>query len=143
MRLHIMVERTLIGILAVPGLLISGYFAAIYHNIIPDAGRYLPRFCRIDSSECASLLATSQARMFGVPNMHLGILFYFGAGVSALFADVWRQLHSFLFLGSLVAVLAGVYLTYALFFRLKIRCVLCLASHCINLLIFLILLAKL
>jgi uncharacterized membrane protein len=104
---------------------------------------WLQMFCRLDMATCGSLLATPESRLFGVPNFHLGLLFFTALIASALRSNLWQQLHLMLFFGSLVAVASGVYLTYVLLIRLKIRCTLCLASHAINLLIFLMLLAGL
>ncbi len=138
-----MLERATIGILAVPGLLISGYFAAVYHKLVPDADRYIPGFCRIDPGACAMVLETSQARLFGVPNFDLGILFYIGLLGSALLSNVWSELHTMLFMGSIVTVVMGFYLSYVLIFKLRVPCRLCFASHAINLLIFVLFLTGL
>ena len=135
-----MVERIFIGLLALAGFLISLYFTVVHRKPIPAIERYVPTVCRIDPATCASLLATPEARLFGIPNFHLGLLFYTGLIGSVLLSNVWRQLHLMLFLGSLVTVLMGGYLTYVLLVRWKVRCTLCLASHAINLLMFLLLL---
>jgi uncharacterized membrane protein len=135
-----MTGRIIIGALSIIGLLISGYFAAVYHRLIPNADRFVPKFCRLEPGACATILETRQARLFGVPNFDLGVLFYTGLTVSALFPDAWKELRTMLFLGSMVAVAMGFYLSYSLLFRLRVHCRLCYTSHAINILIFLLLL---
>jgi len=136
-----MVGRIIIGILSLLGILISGYFASIYHNLLPDVNRFVPRFCRMESGACSSLLSTSQARLFGVPNFDLGVLYYAGLLGSAVLPSLWKQLHSMLFFGSIVAIMTGFYLTYVLVLRLRVHCILCFTIHAVNFLIFLTLLA--
>jgi uncharacterized membrane protein len=135
-----MIERVAIGLLSILGFLISLYFAAMYHTLALRVDRYIPNFCRIEPSTCTTVLETSQARLFGVPNFDLGMLYYTGLLGSAILPALWRQLHLMLFLGSIVTVATGFYLSYVLVFRLRIRCTLCFVSHAVNLLLFLFLL---
>jgi uncharacterized membrane protein len=138
-----MLERTVVGVLAFGGFLISFYFAQVNRKPNTAIERFVPALCRLDKTTCGSLLSTPEAQLFGIPNFHLGLLFYTALIGSALLPALWHQLHLMLFFGSLVTIGAGVYLTYILLIRLKIRCTLCLASHAINLLIFVALLASL
>jgi uncharacterized membrane protein len=135
-----MTVRIFIGLLSLAGLLISGYFAAVYHKLIPDVDRFVPQFCRLEPGACATVLETRQAKVFGVPNFDLGILFYTGLVVSVLLPDVWKELRTMLFFGSIVAVAMGFYLSYSLLFQLKVHCRLCYTSHAINFLIFFLIL---
>ncbi len=137
-----MLVRFTIGILSFAGLLSSSYFAAVYHRWTPDAGRFVPKFCRMEQGECLTLLETRQARVFGVPNFDQGILFYVSLVVAAVLPDVWLQLRTMLFFGATVAVLTGFYLTYVLLVRLKVPCALCFISHVINLLLLLCILVN-
>jgi len=139
-RLFPMVHRIIVGMLACAGFLISLYFSIASQGSASRIERYVPQFCRIDPASCARLLQTAEARLFGIPNSYLGLLFYTALIGSTLLSSLWQQLHFMLFFGSFLAVCAGVYLTYVLLIRMKIRCMLCLASHAINLLIFLVLL---
>jgi uncharacterized membrane protein len=138
-----MIERIAIGLLSILGFLISLYFAAMYHKLALRVDRYVPNFCRIEPATCATVLETSQARLFGVPNFDLGMLYYTGLLGSAILPALWRQLHLMLFLGSIVTVATGFYLSYMLVFRLRIHCTLCFVSHAVNLLLFLFLLVTL
>ncbi len=134
-----MIFRLLLAPLSLAGLLISGYFAAVYHKLVPGVDRFVPKFCRVEPGACATILETRQARLFGVPNFDLGILFYVGLAISVILPGVWKELHLMLLFGSIVAVAMGFYLSYSLLFQLRVHCRLCFASHAINLLIFLLL----
>ena len=138
-----MFERLIIGMLSIVGLLISAYFAVIYHKIIPTIDRYVPKFCRPKPTTCATVLETPQARLLGMPNFDLGILYYFSLLGSTILTVLWKQLHVILFAGSVATVVVGFYLSYVLFFQLRIRCSICIAGHAVNLMIFLFLLAAL
>ncbi len=135
-----MIVRDIIGLLSMVGFAISAYFASIYHNVAPFINKLAPEFCRIEPSSCTALLASRESRIFGVPNFDLGLLYYCSLAISAIMPPLWNQLHSIFFLGSLVTVAAGFYLSYVLVFRLHIRCTPCWTCHAINLLIFLVLL---
>lgn len=137
-----MIIRIVIGLLSALGFLISAYFASIYHANVPFMRHSIPKFCRIESTTCSTLLQTPESRLFGVPNFDLGILFYTALLVSAVLPALWSQLHTMLILGSTVTVATGFYLSYVLVFRLHIPCTLCFASHVINLLIFILLFGR-
>jgi uncharacterized membrane protein len=135
-----MLVRVLIGFLSVIGFLISAYFSSTYHKVVPVFHRFFPEFCRLDSSSCATLLASSESRLFGVPNFDLGLLYYCSLAISAILPEIWRQLHTVFLLGAIVTVAAGFYLSFVLVFRYHIRCTLCFTCHAINLVIFLLVL---
>src|SRR5689334_1264685 len=115
------------------GFLISLYFTLVTYRLISPDTRYIPRFCRMTGGECAAIVDTRQARLFGVPNSLLGIGYYAGvllyvlspARSSTLFYEVLIAL-------SAGTVIMGVYLVYSLFFLLRVSCVLCLTSHLLN-----------
>lgn len=134
------VARLVNGALAVPGLLISLYFTAVYRRVVPSVDRFVPRFCRIEPATCTKVLEAEEARYFGVPNFYLGLVFYSGFIGLAFLPELWREVYGVLFVASLMTVLLGIYLSYVLVFRLSIRCTLCFVSHTISLLMFLVLL---
>jgi len=138
-----MIERIVIGLLSTAGFLISAYFALKYHRSSFAIDRYVPKSCRIEPATCTSVLETSQARLFGIPNFDLGLLYYTSLLVSAILPDLWKKLQLMLFFGSIVTVATGFYLSYVLVFRLHVHCTLCISSHAVNFLIFLALLATL
>ena len=125
------------------GLSISTYFTAIaYRWIQPDA-EWIPNFCRMGEKTCASIVFTPRARVLGLPNSVLGQFFYIALlvgipiGILETLAYYWLYLAA-----SLLTVFLGLYLSYSLLFITRVRCKLCLTSHGLNAIIFLILLAR-
>ena len=124
----------LIAALSVVGLYISLYFTLVYYRVLPAENSFVPAFCSLKEQTCQSVLNTRFARVFGVPNSLLGIIYY----VVILILLFSRLLFVPLFLSTLVVaawftVALGIYLAYSLFFIIKTPCPLCLASHAINL----------
>lgn len=138
-----MIERVFIALLAVAGALIAASFSSVYHKLALPISRAIPRFCRLESKTCQSIVDTPQARLFGIPNSDLGILYYLGMFGSSLQSTTWAQLHWMLAGASAVTLVTGFYLTYVLVFRLRTPCMLCFISHAVNFLIFLLLLTGL
>jgi len=130
----------IIGVLSAAGLLISVYFAFVHHGIIKSDSTLIPSFCRMDQSSCLSILGTREARMFGIPNFHLGILFYLGLLVLAFNPALLSGAANVLKIVSGLTVVAGVFLSYSLLFVIKKNCILCFTAHSINLVLFLLLL---
>jgi uncharacterized membrane protein len=126
------------------GFLISLYFTLVYHQRIPANHYLVPRICRMKESTCQTVLSTRDARVLGIPNSALGMLYY---GVVFLITLVggWTAgcLAHRLFLGiCTLVVLLSLYLSYSLLFRIKIVCPLCFISHAVNVLIALLLFVK-
>jgi uncharacterized membrane protein len=122
------------------GAAISSYFTGVaYHWVRPDT-RWVPAVCRMGEASCATIVFTPRARVFGVPNSVLGLLFYVVLAVAALTgaldAALPRQL---LLAASLGTVALGIYLTYSLLFVTRVNCVLCFTSHAINAVLFVLL----
>ncbi len=131
----------LISILAALSFLISSYFTAVaYRWVNPNAG-WIPSFCRMGETTCASIVFTPRARVFGLPNSLLGQVFYL-ALIAAVVGDFLftKPLVYFYLLASLVTVFLGMYLSYSLLFITRVPCKLCFTSHAINLAIFILLL---
>lgn len=130
--------------LATLGLAISSYFTAVAYQLIRPDVRWIPSFCRMEERTCASIVSTPQARVFGPPNSLLGQGYY----VSLLAALTWGLLDQPVLLGLYTAAsvltvgLAG-YLSYQLLYVVRVPCPLCFASHGINSLICVLLLARL
>jgi uncharacterized membrane protein len=132
--------------LALAGLADALYFTFAYYGRVKKA-RWVPEaLCAREGSSCVTVVQTPYARVFGVPNSLLGILFYIGvvgwtlAGrhVAAPWL-VWA-----LIAANAVAVALGFYLIYTLRRILHTDCPLCYTAHAINaaLLVLLILLAR-
>lgn len=124
-------------------LAILGFLDALYFVLVdagrlrPDA-RLVPPVCRMDEKTCARVLDTGYARVFGVSNAALGLVWYGIVAAAAGFAVVEGRMPFCLFLAVAagVTVLVSVYLLWALVARLRTACPLCFAGHAINALIF-------
>lgn len=142
-----MIEWLIIA-LALAGLIISFYFTLAYYGRIKKA-RWVPEIlCAREGSSCVTVVQTPYARVFGVPNSLLGILYYvvliLWAGANRLQLEYSEQVITVHFVRfeilllpiSLITVVLGFYLLYALRRKLLIDCPLCYAAHAINLAIF-------
>ncbi len=127
-----------IAVLSSIGFLIALYFTLVYRRLMPPDATFIPRVCRIESGACASLLSTPDAHLFKVPNFYPGLLFYAAVFTFAVSPDWHNPLHEFMIVASGIALLSSLYLSYSLFAKLKIVCVLCYTSHAINLLLFIL-----
>ena len=130
--------------LCVVGFGISSYFTGVaYHWVRPDT-RWIPAVCRMGEKTCATIVFTPRARVFGVPNSVLGLLFYTTLAVVAISGGLDDRGVLLVCLGaSGLTVLVGIYLTYTLLFVTRVNCVLCFTSHAINLVLFIVSLSNL
>ena len=128
-------------ILSSLGLLISTYFTCVSYGWCSHDSIWMPRFCRMEKETCGSIVFTWRAKLFGVPNSLLGQFYYLGIIAGVLLRgfshDSFLQVFQ---IASAITVLVAIYLTYVLFMVIRVRCHLCLASHGINTIIFLLLL---
>jgi uncharacterized membrane protein len=129
-----MAARILIAVLSATGLYISIYFTLVYYGVIQAENSIMPAFCSMKTHTCQSVLNTKFARVFGVPNSLLGVIYYLLILV-LLFANLLfvPALSNILVVVAWFTVALGVFLTYSLFFIIKTPCPLCLAGHAINL----------
>ena len=138
-----MVLRVLIPIISFAGLLNALYFTLAYYGRVRKA-RWVPQaLCAREGSTCVAVARTFYARVFGVPNSLLGIVYYLaligwilagGGRVSAAGTAVgMREAWCLLVAASGVAVVLGLYLIHALGRILRVHCPLCYAAHALNL----------
>lgn len=125
--------------LAVIGLYIAAYFTLVYYGLLAPSTKLMPSVCRLKDRTCQTVLTTKYARLFGVPNSLLGVLYY--SAVIVLLSGGWTAglVASALIAAAWFAVAVGFLLVYSLFFVIRIPCPLCLAGHAINLLVALLL----
>jgi len=127
----------LLGLLSIAGLANALYFTLAYYGLIRAHDRVIPSvFCSAEENKCLNVLGTPYARVFWVPNSLLGVIYYLA--ILGLVAWGFLSYVPSLILNSYLGVAAftvafGAYLTYALFFKIKIPCPLCLTGHGINL----------
>ncbi len=135
-----MVVRLLILVLAFVGLVDALYFTLAYYGRVRKA-RWVPEvLCAREGSSCVTVVQTPYARVFGVPNSLLGVIYYLLVIARALAGrPVWEVLDFFLVLASATTVVLGFYLIYALRRKLFTDCPLCYTAHGINLILLVLL----
>ncbi|MDX1611708.1 MAG: vitamin K epoxide reductase family protein [Candidatus Thermoplasmatota archaeon] len=131
-----MSEPVTLLLLALAGLGLANalYFVLVSRRLIPPDPRWLPPVCRMDEATCARVVDTPYARVFGVSNASLGVVWHLAvlaAGAMALATGIWPGCTLFL-LVSLATVLLAVYLIWALVVKLETLCPLCLLGHGVN-----------
>ncbi|HEV2351747.1 MAG TPA: vitamin K epoxide reductase family protein [Terriglobia bacterium] len=144
--------RILIVFLSVVGLANALYFTFAYYGRIKKA-RWVPEIlCAREGSSCVTVVQTPYARVFGVPNSLLGIIYYvllivwacsgftIGPSITIRTRAVPLSILGFLAAGAGTVVL-GFYLIYALRRKLHTHCPLCYLGHAINGTLFILLMA--
>ncbi len=117
-----------IAILSAAGLWLSIYFCGLYYRWFSPDVPWVPKVCRIGTGECASVVDTPRAKLFGIPNSVFGLGLY-----SYLILSLWFLPQEPALALIVTAVLRSLYLAYSLLFVTRTPCVLCFASHLINL----------
>ena len=120
----------LLASFAIAGLAIASYFSLVYYRIVEADNRWIPSFCRMERGACMRLLDTREAKVFGIPNSLLGVIYY-----GAILLLPIQQFELLFLIASIFSVGLGMYLVHVLVVRLKIHCMLCFTSHAINLVI--------
>ena len=115
------------------GLYIAAYFTLVYYGSISANTRLMPSVCRLEERTCQTVLGTRYARVFGVPNSLLGVLYYLTVIAILLMGWTVAPITGVLIAVAWFTVLLGLYLAYSLFFIIRIPCPLCLTGHAINL----------
>lgn len=115
------------------GLYIAAYFTLVYYGLISANTRLMPSVCRLEERTCQTVLGTRYARVFGVPNSLLGVLYYLTVMAILLMGWTVAPITGALIAVAWFTVLLGLYLAYSLFFIIRIPCPLCLTGHAINL----------
>jgi uncharacterized membrane protein len=135
--------RTLVAVLALAGLADSFYFTFAYYGRIKKA-RWVPEIlCAREGSSCVTVVQTPYARVFGVPNSMLGVVYYLLLILWAVATPRIPAVGWALIATSASTVVLGSYLIYSLRRKLHIDCPLCYAAHSINaVLLVLLILAK-
>ena len=104
---------------------------AYYGRVMPS--RLLPSaLCKWEEGTCLTVLRTSYARVFGVPNSLLGILFYLVMLGGTGYVETHPAVLHGLLAAATSAVLLGAYLITALRVRLRASCPLCYVGHAVN-----------
>ncbi len=145
-----MILRLIIALLSLAGLADSLYFTFAYSGRIRKA-RWVPQvFCAREGSSCVTVVRTPYARVFGIPNSVLGILYYlcllvwigFVPRHLSISGQIFRPFETvglWLLGASLLTVMLSFYLVYALRRALGVDCPLCYAAHAVNVALFVLL----
>jgi uncharacterized membrane protein len=121
--------------LATVGLYIAAYFTLVYYGVVRANTKLMPNVCQLEERTCQTVLGTKYARVFGVPNSLLGVLYYLAVIVLLLVGWTAGLIATATIAAAWFTVALGIFLAYSLFFIIKIPCPLCLTGHTINLLI--------
>lgn len=121
--------------LATVGLYIAAYFTLVYYGIVSASTKLMPNVCQLEERTCQTVLGTKYARVFGVPNSLLGVLYYLTVILLLLAGWAAGPIATATIAVAWFTVALGVFLAYSLFFIIKIPCPLCLTGHTINLLL--------
>ena len=142
--------RLFIFLLSLGGLADALYFTLAYYGRIKKA-RWVPEiFCAREGSSCVTVVRTPYARIFGVPNSLLGIVYYvlliawamFVPRYVSILGHVMRPFETLglLLLGaSALTVVLAFYLIRTLRRVLHTDCPLCYVAHVINIVLFVLL----
>ncbi|MBM63734.1 MAG: hypothetical protein CL484_12380 [Acidobacteria bacterium] len=135
---------TLLVYLCAVGGIISLHFTAIAFHWVKADSRRLPIICRLEQQTCTAIVFTPSARILGPPNSLLGLIFYTLLGTAVATCGLHDPMvHLIGLSASAIALLFSLYLIYSLLFIVRAKCVFCFASHAINLMLFVVLLAQL
>jgi uncharacterized membrane protein len=115
--------------LAAAGLYVSTYFSVcVFRGYRGKRNQWsiLPMV----SNRCTLVARHHDARIFGVPNSVLGMIYY----LLVMFAVALESPMLLMVAGaaSLLALAFAVYLFYSLYFKVRIACPLCVFSHAIT-----------
>lgn len=123
-------------LLSLAGLADALYFTFAYYGRVKKA-RWVPEIlCAREGSSCVTVVQTPYARVFGVPNSLLGIVYYLLLIVWVLGGERWADTAPWF--EWIVMAAAGIafamarYLTYVLQKKLRVNCPLCYTAHVIN-----------
>jgi uncharacterized membrane protein len=141
--------RFLIIVLALGGLINSLYFTLAYYGRVKKSCWVPEILCAREGSTCVTVVQTPYARVFGLPNSLLGILYYLalltwvarGDRIGSAVPAAVAPLRGLLIAASVLTVALGFYLIFALRRRLHVDCPLCYAAHAINAALLVLLLA--
>ncbi len=115
------------------GLFISVYFSAVYYGLVKYDSGIVPSFCRMDDRTCMRVVHHRHARILGLPNAVVGMIYY--VAVLVITISPAPAAEAVLRYVSWLSVLFGIFLSYSLFFVIRAACILCLVSHLLNLII--------
>jgi uncharacterized membrane protein len=119
--------RLLLLILGVYGFRLSRAASATIERLAHDAAGG-------DLAAAHHFTQTRYARVLGVKNSDLGMVYYGALALAAILGSFRNQYIFRVFrLGSWASLAMSAYLLWALFFRMRVVCPVCLKGHALNL----------
>ncbi len=118
-----------ITLLSFAGLIISAYAYFIEQKLKKDV-QYKPVCDLSEGMSCTKPIMSKYAKLFGISNALLGIIFY---ALLLLFAFLGFK--NLLFFASIVAVIGSIVFASILYFKIKTFCLLCSSIYVINILL--------
>jgi uncharacterized membrane protein len=123
--------------LAFAGLVVAVTMLLLTRGVLSSGSRWLPGVCRMDADSCARVVNHPHARILGVPNALVGVVFYAAVIVAAFSGG--EGLLTVVRVLSLFAVAASVFLTWSLIAVVRRPCPLCITAHAVNIVLALLL----
>ena len=80
---------------------------------------------------CTKTFTSPYAKLLGISNSWVGLIFYCGMLFLALF-----EMRTLLLIGSVFSLFGSVYLAYLQYFKIKTVCLLCTALYIVNVVLF-------
>jgi len=118
-----------IMILSVIGFLLSAYAFFIEQCLRRNMAYKAP--CDIsDGISCAKPLLSPYAKLLGISNALLGMVFYTGMIICA-----WGDCSDLVRYGALTSAFASVVFAYILYFKIRTLCPICTATYVVNVLL--------
>jgi len=122
----------ILGVIGFIGAMLTVYLLHI--EAVLAVNHKYKALCDInDKINCTAVAKSQYAHIFGISNAVLGILFY---GLVAIL-DIFGEPQTIFYL-SIPAFVFTLFLAYLMFFKIRKLCLVCLATYCINILIFII-----
>ncbi|MDP3889094.1 MAG: vitamin K epoxide reductase family protein [bacterium] len=115
-----------IAILSIIGLVISWYVFTVENKIKKDPS-YKPLCDISDTISCTKAFESQYASVFGANNAIVGMLFYVGMFLLALF-----EFKVLIFYSALVACFVSLFLAYLSQVKIKSFCLVCIAIYIVN-----------
>ena len=86
-----MIIEKLVLLLCLAGLYIAIYFTFLAYGRIWSGTRMVPAFFRMGGGACSTVLGHPDARLFGLPNSLVGIVYYVGIATATVVYGVARM----------------------------------------------------
>jgi len=130
-----------LALLAFTGWAFSFYFLQVYRGRLPVDVWWIPNVCRMSEESCQSITETIYGSTFDQPNAYWGCFYYPGLILAVLLIQEGFFPFSLLLIPASIAVMFSIYLLWGLY-RLKTVCRICLLTHSLNIIVFIIILVS-